>query len=275
MSSFLIILSYEIIVKLRNLELSSTLQVLSPLRFHLTNVYMWVPNSRNEISSIVLRWRQHKYVLCADVANIFSQILISPGDRRYQCILWRESTVDPIQVYKLSTVTYGMACSPYLAIRVLRQLAKDEESNFPDAASVLESESYVDDIFLGGQDMTSTLLLRDQMIQFTGSGGFQLRKWFSNNPDLLAGLPDIEHGLAVEIPLDDSSGFKVLGIFWDPAADVIRYRFSTLLSEKPSKRSIVSTVAKHFDPLWWITPVTILTKILLQKLWLRKLDWDD
>lgn len=84
------------------------------------------PKLQNEVTVIILKWRQHKFVLCADVANMFRQILVSPEDRRYQCILWRDSSEDPIQVYELNTVTYGMASSPYLANRVMRQLAKDE-----------------------------------------------------------------------------------------------------------------------------------------------------
>ncbi|XP_051166513.1 uncharacterized protein LOC127284859 [Leptopilina boulardi] len=233
------------------------------------------PKLQNEISTIILNWRQHKYVLCADIANMFRQILISPDDRKYQCIIWRDSPADSLQVYELNTVTYGMASSPYLAIRVLRQLAKDEEANFPIAAPILLNDTYVDDTFLGGKDKVSALTARDQLIALTSSGGFPLRKWFSNEPELLEGLPDVEHGLAMEMPLGDSSGFKVLGIFWDPAADAFIYRFSALPSDNPTKRSLLSAASKLFDPLGWISPVTISAKILLQKLWLRKLDWDD
>ena len=37
---------------------------------------------QNEICSILLRWRQHPYVLCADIAHMFRQILIHPDDRK-------------------------------------------------------------------------------------------------------------------------------------------------------------------------------------------------
>ncbi|XP_011883970.1 PREDICTED: uncharacterized protein LOC105571108 [Vollenhovia emeryi] len=38
---------------------------------------------------------------------------------------------------------------------------------------------------------------------------------------------------------------------------------------------ILSTIAKLFDPLGWVTPVTIKAKIFLQLLWRLKADWDD
>ncbi|XP_070169572.1 uncharacterized protein [Polyergus mexicanus] len=41
-----------------------------------------------------------------------------------------------------------------------------------------------------------------------------------------------------------------------------------------TKRLILSFIAKFFDPLGWVSPVIITAKIMMQELWLRKLDWD-
>ena len=123
------------------------------------------PKLQNEICSILLRWRQHPYVLCADIA------------RKFQCILWREALNEPVKIFELNTITYGMSYSPYLAVR---QLAEDEKIKFPLAAPAFSRETYVDDLFFGRVDQLSTLALRDQLIQLASSGGFRLRKWFSN-----------------------------------------------------------------------------------------------
>lgn len=53
--------------------------------------------------------------------------------------------------YQLTTVTYGLACAPFLALRTLEQLVKDEGVNFPLATTILKRGRYVDDIF-GGSD---------------------------------------------------------------------------------------------------------------------------
>jgi hypothetical protein len=42
----------------------------------------------------------------------------------------------------------------------------------------------------------------------------------------------------------------------------------------PTRRSILSFVAKFYDPLGWAAPVVIIAKILLQELWLLKNDWN-
>lgn len=45
-------------------------------------------------------------------------------------IVWRDSPNEPIRDYELLTVTYGTQNAPYLAIRVLRQLAEDILNDF-------------------------------------------------------------------------------------------------------------------------------------------------
>jgi hypothetical protein len=47
------------------------------------------------------------------------------------------------------------------------------------------------------------------------------------------------------------------------------------MDSKITKRTIMSSVAKWFDPLGKINPVVLIGKILIQKLWLLKADWDD
>ncbi|XP_033218203.1 uncharacterized protein LOC117173671 [Belonocnema kinseyi] len=169
-----------------------------------------------------------------------------------------------------------MTCSPYLAIQVILQLVADKKADYPLAAAVFANDTYVDDLFFCGIDKPSTLVLRDQLIQLASSGGFRLRKWFSNCSDLLSGLDESEHGLAMEIPFDDSySGFKVLGILWNPSDDAFRFHTSELVHENATKRSLLSTVARLYDPMGWLAPVIIIAEILLQKLWLRKLEWDQ
>ena len=80
------------------------------------------------------RWRWHRYALVADIEKMYRQILVHPDDQRHQCILWRHSVDEPIREFTLKTVTYGLACAPFLAIRTLRQLADDDGSRFPRGA---------------------------------------------------------------------------------------------------------------------------------------------
>jgi len=89
------------------------------------------------------------------------------------------------------TVTYGTTAAPYLTLRVLDQLVEDEneveDTQFPFAVSVLCHQTYVDDCAFGADDETLAQKKRDQLIELLKKGGFRLRKWTSNAPNLLSG----------------------------------------------------------------------------------------
>ena len=62
---------------------------------------------------------------------MYRQVLLHPDDQDFQRILWRKTSRKGPDVYRLRTVTYGLACASFLAIRVIHQLANDEGMRFP------------------------------------------------------------------------------------------------------------------------------------------------
>jgi hypothetical protein len=77
------------------------------------------PTVQDELYAIVVRFRTHKIVMTADIAKMYPQVAMHPADMDLQRILWRYSQDEPIQCYKLTTVTYETASAPYLATRCL------------------------------------------------------------------------------------------------------------------------------------------------------------
>lgn len=65
---------------------------------------------------------------------------------------FRNSPNKPVQDFELKTVTSGVNCTPYLAIRILLQLADDTENVYPLAAHILRKRMYVDDVLAGYHD---------------------------------------------------------------------------------------------------------------------------
>lgn len=78
---------------------------------------------------------------------MFRQIKIDSRDCNLQRIVWRPDPSQPLMDYCLTTVTYGTRSAPFLAIRVLNQLASDEKYRFPLGSDTLLNNTYVDDIF--------------------------------------------------------------------------------------------------------------------------------
>ncbi|XP_058840840.1 uncharacterized protein LOC131696310 [Topomyia yanbarensis] len=91
------------------------------------------PVVQDDLLLIVLRFRKYLVALVADIEKIYRQVSVQPEDVPYQRILWRFDKTEPIQIYDLLTVTYGLAPSSFLATRTLQQLADDEGAAYPTA----------------------------------------------------------------------------------------------------------------------------------------------
>ena len=73
---------------------------------------------------------------------------------------------------------------------------------------------------------------------------------------------------------------KVLGQNWDTVNDTfIIYKLDLLANFtkdlKATKRNILKVVAKIYDPLGILSPLTVVMKILSQQICLGKFDWDS
>ena len=198
--------------------------------------------------------------------------MVDPSDVDLQRILWHDQDGN-VNHYQLLTVTYGVNCAPYLALRVLKQLAHDEAGRFPRAARIVAESSYVDDILYGADDVATARQLRNELIGLTEAGGFRLRKWSSSHPDV---IDDLSEDLRLRPKWKDFSAeqpVKTLGVVWDPASDELRYKLPQAL--KPTgttKRTALSVIARLFDPLGWVSPVLIVAKIMFQDMWRDELE---
>ena len=171
------------------------------------------PPLQNDLFSLLLRFRSHRIVFTADIEKMYRQILVHPEDTVYQKIMFRKNYNEPVKTFALNTVTYGTACAPYLAIRVLHQLANDEASSHPIAATILKRDFFVDDLVTGTSTREEAEFLTNDLMQLLKKGGFTLRKWASNEPSLMVDNsfdPTVTH-----MSLDRNSSIKTLGIQWD------------------------------------------------------------
>lgn len=139
----------------------------------------------------------------------------------------------------------------------------------------LQHYTYVDDCIFGADDVPLARQTRDQLVTLLGRAGFQLRKWASNSPSLLVDINPADHGLAQAKALRNDNSLTVLGhLRWSPHSDAFQFDISLASSVPATKRAVLSTIASLFDPLGWITPVVITAKIIMQKLWALRCDWD-
>ena len=87
---------------------------------------------------------------------------------KFQNVLWRFSSNEPIIVYQLNTVTYGIVPSAYHAILCLRQLALEESEKFSkNAVYLILNNMYVDDALFGSHTTSEAIELSKNVLNFS------------------------------------------------------------------------------------------------------------
>ncbi|XP_008183743.1 uncharacterized protein LOC103309618 [Acyrthosiphon pisum] len=230
---------------------------------------------QQDLPGIILRFRLHPIVFTADIKKMFRQIVVTETHRPYQRLLYRFNPEEPVQEYEMNRVTFGQKCSPFIAIRTLHKLVDDEASNDEALKSIVHQDLYVDDIVTGTSTLNEALELTQNLITLFEKGKFELRKWSSNSEQLLTHIP-LEHQQVLPITFEepDSGCTKVLGLRWDPKVDSLSYQYQPC-PVKFSKRAILSEIARIYDPLGLLTPVTTDLKRLMKYLWLVGVNWDE
>uniref|UniRef100_A0A182N238 Peptidase aspartic putative domain-containing protein n=1 Tax=Anopheles dirus TaxID=7168 RepID=A0A182N238_9DIPT len=236
---------------------------------------------RLDATSILMRFRTHQVALTADVAKMYRQVWVHPCDRTLQRILWRAAPNEPIEEYELKTVTYGTAAAPFLAVRSLQQTVEDHGSEFPMAAT-RSADFYVDDFVSGAESTSAAQQLQHQTEHLYAKGGFELRKWASNETAVLQCV-DQQKLASSPYATSATEGFlATLGLIWDPVSDTLQFKIhAPYVVETVTKRRVLSCIARIYDPLGIVDPVKAMAKQFLQRIWTLQTDqqqpwgWDD
>ncbi|GFS68838.1 integrase catalytic domain-containing protein [Trichonephila clavipes] len=177
---------------------------------------------KEDVFETISRFRRHKFVFTTDIQKMYRQILINPDQHDLQRITWKHGLDAEILTYRLKTVTYGLSNAPFLAIRTLQQLAKDEKSRFPLASETLLYDTNMDDIVSRAPDLETAQQLQSQLKDALQSCGMNLHKWSSNSPELLNSSlsSDVDHSFSTNIDLS----VKTLEISWKPFEDCFVFK---------------------------------------------------
>ncbi|XP_039764230.1 uncharacterized protein LOC120636738 [Pararge aegeria] len=234
------------------------------------------PVLQPDFRSLIISWRKHKICVVGDIVKMYRMINMTENHTNLQRIVWRDSKDEDLTSYKLTTVSFGTAAAPFLSVRTLNQLADDEEHEFPETAPVIKQAFYMDDLMAGRENIESTKKMCNEINTILRRGGFEMQKWSSNSDEVLDFLKRGDNTTKDKIEIKLDKFIKILGLNWDKKDDAFRITVNLPEMRSPiTKRSILSDVARLFDPFGWLAPVIVMAKVLIQKLWLCSLGWDD
>nr|CAI5818585.1 unnamed protein product [Callosobruchus analis] len=192
-------------------------------------------------------------------------------------IIWRYDKEEEPKVYTLKTVTYGTASAPYLATRCLEQLAQDNAQVYPHTSNVIKTSFYMDDLLVSFDTIEQAIECYRELTQILGSAGFELRKFSSNERDILDYIMNNSNSHDENLVLHHEKELKTLGIVWNANKDCLTYNIevNNFNRSKITKRTVLSVIAQIYDPFGLIGPVVVKAKCILQELFKLQSDWDS
>ncbi|XP_054718508.1 uncharacterized protein LOC129227912 [Uloborus diversus] len=78
-----------------------------------------------------------------------------------------------------------------------------------------------------------------------------------------------------KLSFDFSQPVKTLGMLWRRDTDNFTFDITYEIKDMFTKREVLSTISKLFDPLGLVGPVLTKAKLIMQSLWTLKLNWDE
>ncbi|KAM9825435.1 uncharacterized protein ACBT44_006125 isoform 1-T1 [Syngnathus typhle] len=237
------------------------------------------PTLGASLLAVLLRFREGPIAVSGDIKGMFHQVRLLPEDRPLLRFLWRDLEVEqPPKIFEWQVLPFGTTCSPCCATYALQRHVKDPSKSNDDMRFSVEHCFYVDNYLQSVATPREAKGRVDRLRKLLASGGFELRQWACNDPNVLSHLPSELRSTSLDLWLaqDKSNPFEsTLGLSWNWQADSLGYKQRLVPYDVPTLRNIYRVLASQYDPLGYLLPFSIRAKLILRQLWDKQRGWDD
>ncbi|XP_074657298.1 uncharacterized protein LOC141910505 [Tubulanus polymorphus] len=228
------------------------------------------PTLLNDLGSILIRFRLHKFGLSADIEKAFLQVGLHDDDREYTKFLWLTDPKNPeseLKTYRFKVILFGVVSSPF----ILNATVRFHLNNYNNHVSRdLVKNIYVDNAISGCESESDLMKYYTNINSIMKNGGFKLQSYASNS-SLLKAKADSDN------LSDEKTIVSALGLQWDTVNDTLSFKNKQAFANPDliTKREIVKAVSSLYDPLGYVSPVHIKSKMFVQQLWTEGYEWDE
>ena len=237
------------------------------------------PPLQNLLWNVLVRNRFHAVAIAGDLKQAFLQVRIREHERDALRFHWlKDLQSKEVEVLRFTRALFGLGPSPFLLAGVIKEHLRSLRPKYPEMVNEIEKSLYVDDLISGASSTSKALELKKTAKDIFGEASFELHKWHSNVKEVEKAEEQTvsgENQSYAKQQLGVKEGeTKLLGLTWNKDDDKIQV---TIPSETTSctKRGILGKLARVYDPLGLVSPLTLTGKTLYRDACDLRIAWDE
>lgn len=183
-----------------------------------------------------------------------------------------------VEIWRMNRVPCDATSSPSLLAPTPCFYFEASKKRFPEVASRIKREFFVDEYVTGEKILQDALNLCNEAATIVSETGMPLRKWATNSSGLRE-FATKERGSHSDVKFRHPTIRKVLGVMWNPETGTLHVDTPSVrqfvTSTKVTKGSVIQATARIYDHFGFLPPFFMNAKILFQRMGLRELKWDE
>ena len=154
----------------------------------LNNSVLSGPDLANNLVGVLLRFREKKYAVTADIEAMFLQIKVPEIHRdALRFLFWRDGNPgSEVKTYRMTRHLFGGTWSSTAANYALKRTGKDCIADLSDEVTdALQKSFYVDDLLFSSESKGKAIETAKFIKQVLKRRGFNLTKWGSSHKEII------------------------------------------------------------------------------------------
>ena len=252
------------------------------------------PEITSSIFNSAFAFRNQKYVITADIKKMFFQFVIPKAQRNLLRILVHQDwdPDKPIVEKRFCRDAFGVKQAGLIASLGVKLTARDNISKASIyTLNAVNQDMYMDDFSATADTPQLAAKIGLEAHALGQTANFAFCKYDSNSFEVLKHIPKelktenpgpVANAKLVELggspqnnqELIASGQTKLLGTVWDKTTDRVSLKINVKEYVKVTKRLALSQCASVYDIFGIAAPVTLVMKLLIQRMHREGFDWD-
>ena len=137
------------------------------------------PDLLNNPLGILIRFREREHGVAGDISKMYHSVKLKPGvDCHTHRFLWRDmDDFKEPETYMMTAVSFGDRPAGAIAAVALQKTAEMGRSTYPEAADIVENNTYVDDILDSFDTTEMAMTTSKEITELLKIGGFNIKGW--------------------------------------------------------------------------------------------------